>query len=120
MPFGTVIVDDFHRLSDEHKLVIADLMKTLADEGSAHSKLVVLGITNAGQALIAFGKDLSNRIEIIPFEANPEYKVEELLVKGETALHARLNVLGDIVHDAQGSFYIARCLRTTLALRQTS
>jgi hypothetical protein len=79
LPFGTVLIDDFHRLDDASKQEIADLMKTLADEGAAHSKLIVLGITNAGQSLISFGKDLANRIEMIPFEANPEYKVHELL-----------------------------------------
>ena len=85
LPFGTVLIDDFHRLDDKAKEEIADLMKTLADEGASHSKVVVLGITNAGQSLIAFGKDLANRIEVIPFEANPEHKIEELLQKGEHA-----------------------------------
>ena len=68
LPLGTVIVDDFHRLDDNSKEDLADLMKTLADEGSAHSKIIVIGIPNAGQSLISFGKDLANRLEIIPFE----------------------------------------------------
>lgn len=117
LPFGTVIVDDFHRLADSHKQAIADLMKTLADEGSAESKLVVLGITNAGQGLIVFGKDLANRVEIIPFEANPEHKVEELVTLGEQALNVHLNVKEDIVRDAQGSFYIAQMLAYHACLR---
>ena len=117
LPFGTVIVDDFHRLADNHKQTIADLMKTLADEGSGHSKLVVLGITNAGQGLIVFGKDLANRVEIIPFEANPEHKVEELVTQGERALNIQLNVKEDIVRDAQGSFYIAQMLAYHTCLR---
>ncbi|MDG4576093.1 MAG: TIR domain-containing protein [Defluviicoccus sp.] len=117
IPLGTVIVDDFHRLMDTQKQVIADLMKTLADEGSAHSKLVVLGITNAGQGLISFGKDLANRIEIIPFEANPENKVEELVRQGEAVLNVDLNVRDDIVRDAHGSFYIAQMLAYHTCLR---
>jgi hypothetical protein len=117
LPFGTVIVDDFHRLADPQKQVIADLMKVLADEGREDSKLVVLGITNAGQGLIVFGKDLVNRIEIIPFEANPEHKVEELLALGERALNVHLNVKDDIVRDAQGSFYIAQMLAHHACLR---
>lgn len=117
LPFGTVIVDDFHRLGDHHKQAIADLMKTLADEGAVDSKLVVLGITNAGQGLIVFGKDLANRIEIIPFEANPEHKVQELVTLGERALNVDLNVKEDIVRDAQGSFYIAQMLAHHTCLR---
>lgn len=110
LPLGTVIIDDFHRLDDDSKRSLADLMKTLADEGAAHSKLVVLGIPNAGQSLISFGKDLANRIEVIPFEANPEYKVEELVTKGERALNISINIKDGIVSAAHGSFYIAQML----------
>ena len=67
LPLGTVVIDDFHRLGDDSKKSLADLMKTLADEGASHSKIIVLGIPNAGQSLISFGKDLNTRIEIIPF-----------------------------------------------------
>src|ERR1039457_3112414 len=114
---STVLIDDFHRLDDTSKGAIADLMKTLADEGAAHSKLIVLGITNAGQSLIAFGKDLANRIEIIPFEANPEHKIEELITKAESALNISINIRQDLVSAAQGSFYLAQMLGYNTCIR---
>lgn len=117
LPFGIILIDDFHRLDNKSKREIADLMKTLADEGAAHSKIIVLGITNAGQSLISFGKDLANRIEVIPFEANPEHKVEELLKKGEHALNISINVVGEIAKDAQGSFYLAQMLAYHACIR---
>jgi hypothetical protein len=117
LPLGTVLIDDFHRLDDGVKKNLADLMKTLADEGASHSKLVVLGIPNVGQSLIAFGKDLANRIEVVPFEANPEHKVEELLHKGELALNFRLNIKNEIVEASQGSFYIAQMLAYDACIR---
>lgn len=117
LPLGTVIIDDFHRLDNVCKHLIADLMKTLADEGASHSKLVVIGITNAGQSLVSFGKDLANRIEIIPFEANPEYKVEELVAKGERALNISINIRDEIIRDAHGSFYIAQMLAYHTCIR---
>jgi hypothetical protein len=117
LPIGTVLIDDFHRLDDGSKREIADLMKTLADEGAAHSKLVVLGITNAGQSLIAFGKDLANRIEVIAFEANPEHKIEELIAKGEAALNILINIRQDVITAAQGSFYIAQMLSYHTCIR---
>ncbi len=110
LPLGIVVVDDFHRLEAKTKLELADLMKTLADESDPHSKLIVLGIPNTGHSLISFGPDLANRIEIIQFEANPDSKVEELLLKGETALNTRLNIKLEIVEGARGSFYIAQML----------
>lgn len=117
LPLGTVLIDDFHRLSDSSKRSIADLMKTLADESAAHSKLVVLGITNAGQSLVAFGKDLANRIEVIPFEANPQFKIEQLLRQGEAALNIDINIFDEIAKAAQGSFYIAQMLAYHTCLR---
>lgn len=117
LPIGTVLIDDFHRLDDDAKKDIADLMKTLADESATHSKLVVLGITNAGQSLILFGKDLANRIEVIPFEANPRHKVEELIEKGEVALNVAMNIKEEIVSAAQGSFYIAQMLAYHTCIR---
>lgn len=117
LPIGTVLIDDFHRLDDDAKKDIADLMKTLADESAAHSKLVVLGITNAGQSLILFGKDLANRIELIPFEANPQHKIEELIAKGEAALNIDINIKDEIVSAAQGSFYIAQMLAYHTCIR---
>lgn len=115
--FGTIVIDDFHRLDATTKRGIADLMKTLADEGAAHSKLIVLGITNAGQSLISFGRDLANRIEVIPFETNPEFKVQELIEKGEQALRIKLNVSEEIIRDAHGSFYLAQMLAYNACLR---
>lgn len=117
LPLGTVVIDDFHRLDNDSKKELADLMKTLADEGAAHSKLIVLGIPNAGQSLISFGKDLSNRIEIIQFEANPEHKIDELITKGERALKVSLNIREEIVNAAQGSFYIAQMLAYHTCIR---
>lgn len=117
LPLGTVLIDDFHRLPDESKAAIADLMKTLADENAAHSKIIVLGITNAGKSLIAFGKDLTNRIEIIPFETNPEFKVEQLIALGEAALNVKINIATEIAKASQGSFYIAQMLCYHTCLR---
>src|SRR5664280_1219513 len=79
LPLGTVIVDDFHRLPDASKAALADLMKTLADNAAEDSKLVVVGINKAGERLVSFGRDLANRIEVIPFESNPDHKVRELM-----------------------------------------
>ena len=117
LPIGTVLIDDFHRLDNDSKREIADLMKTLADESDAHSKLIVLGITNAGQSLILFGKDLANRVEVIPFEANPEQKIDELVAKGESALNISINIRDEIIAAAQGSFYIAQMLAYHTCIR---
>ncbi len=117
VPLGTVVIDDFHRLDEACKKELADLMKHFADTGVSDSKLIVLGIPNAGRSLISFGKDLANRIEVIPFEANPQHKVEELISRGEAALNININIKAEIVADAQGSFYLAQMLAYHTCIR---
>lgn len=109
-PIGVVVVDDFHKLSDQARSNLADYMKTLADEGDESVKIIILGINRAGESLIRFASDLVNRVDIIPFEANPDEKVEELLLKGEDALGISINVKDEIVSEAKGSFYLAQML----------
>ena len=94
--FGTVLIDDFHRLSNAVRAEIADLMKLMADEETADCKLVLIGINKAGESLIKFAHDLNNRLEIIPLETNPDEKVEELIALGERALNIDLNIKAEI------------------------
>jgi hypothetical protein len=108
--FGTVLVDDLHRLPDDVRAEIADLMKILADEETSDCKVVLVGINKAGESLVRFAHDLNNRLEVVPLETNPDEKVEELIALGEEALRVRINVKGEIVKAAHGSFYIAQML----------
>lgn len=107
---GLVVIDDFHRLEDNSKHIIADFIKTLADEESTKSKIVVIGINNAGQALINYASDLTGRIDRIPFESNSDEKLVELISKGEAALNINVNIKDEIVKNANGSFHIAQML----------
>lgn len=108
--FGIVVVDDFHVLSNDIKKSLSDFMKTLADEDSVSSKLILIGINKAGDSLVSFSPDLNNRIDTIKFEANPDEKVLEMLQLGEHALSIELNIKDEIIIDSKGSFHIAQLL----------
>src|SRR5690242_6372121 len=56
--FGTVVVDDFHRLPDGIRQSLSDLLKVLADAGSEDNKLVIVGINQAGYELIQMAPDI--------------------------------------------------------------
>lgn len=107
---GTVIIDDFHRLDEVVRREVADYLKTAADEEAADSKLIVVGINRAGEALIRFAKDLVNRIDTIRFEVNPDDRVRMLIDQGERALNVSLGITEGIVEGSNGSFYIAQML----------
>jgi hypothetical protein len=113
---GIVLIDDFHRLENKIKKDIADHLKLLADEESIGSKIIILGINQAGQTLIEFASDLNNRLEVIRFEANPDEKILELLNKGQKSLNISLNVVDDIVAASNGSFYIAQMLASQICI----
>ncbi len=108
--FGTVLIDDFHKLPDAVRKEIADLMKLLADEEAQDRKIVVIGINKAGESLVRFAHDLNNRLDIISLESNPDEKVRELITLGEKALNIELNIKQEVVEAAHGSFYIAQML----------
>jgi Ni2+-binding GTPase involved in maturation of urease and hydrogenase len=79
--FCIVLIDDYHALPEEIKANIANILKIMADEEVEGSKLVVIGINEAGNSLIHFAPDLVNRIDNIRFENNPDDKVAELIEK---------------------------------------
>jgi hypothetical protein len=123
---GLVLVDDFHKLPDHTRAALADYMKTLADDESRGTKIVVVGINKAGENLISFAHDLVNRIDIIPFESNSNDTVRRVITLGRDALNLDINVEDDIVIAAQGSFYVAQmlarevCQRAKILERQES
>lgn len=107
---GTVIVDDFHRLSDDTKAKLSDFMKVLADSGDENSKLILIGINKAGQQLVKFAHDLGLRVDVFRLEANPSESIEELICKGEAALNVQIPSRHEIAERSQGSFQVAQLL----------
>ena len=116
---GLVVVDDFHRLDPADQRQIADLMKVLADAEDPDSKVIVVGINDAGRSLIHFSPDLVNRVDTIKIEASTKLsdRVERLLELGEEALNIDLAVRTDIVAAAAGSYYIAQLLAYEACLK---
>lgn len=107
---GMVIVDDFHKLNAPTKNEIADYAKLLAEDERTNTKLVLIGINNAGTSLLQFAPDLSGRIDFISFETEPDEKVQELVAAGERALNVNINVRDEIISESQGSFFLAQML----------
>jgi hypothetical protein len=107
---GQVIVDDFHRLSDETKARLSDFMKVLADSQDAGSKLILIGINKAGQQLVKFAHGLGLRIDVFRLESNSEEKILESIGLGEAALNVTIMSADKVAERSQGSFQIAQLL----------
>jgi hypothetical protein len=107
---GIVVIDDFHRLDPGVRLSIADHLKVLADEQDVRTKIVIIGINQAGQSLLSFAPDLAGRIEVIKFGINPEDRIQQLIDLGGNALNVDVPIAMDIIRAADGSFNIAQML----------
>lgn len=107
---GTVIIDDFHRLDESAKSAVADLLKVTADREDPNRKFVIIGINEAGRALIESSPDLANRIEVIRLEIEPPSQIENLITAGEASLNIKIEAKQHIIENARGSFYIAQLL----------
>lgn len=116
--FGVVVVDDFHVLPLDMKTAIADHLKVLADAEDASSKLVIVGINRAGDALVRHAPDLAARIDVLRFEVEPPEKLAEVMRLGEEALNVKLAAKAQIVTAAQGSFYLVQMLSRELCLAE--
>ncbi len=114
--FGIVVVDDFHRLPEDVRMSLADLLKVLADREDEHSKLVIIGINRAGDSLISHAPDLANRIETIRFEVEPPAQIYAMISLGEQALNVEVVARDQVAEAANGSFYIAQLLSFELCL----
>jgi hypothetical protein len=108
--FGTVVIDDFHRLEASAQARIADLLKVTADSEDPNRKLVLIGINEAGGTLIEASPDLTGRIDVIRFEAETSSKITELVEAGEKVAKVKFDAGPLLVEKAGGSFFIAQML----------
>lgn len=113
---GLVIIDDFHKLEDNLKSEIADLLKTAAEERRNDVKLVLIGINNAGDHLINISPDLNDRIETIKFGVATDQQINQLVDKGERALNIKIEDRENLIRYSMGSFHIAQLLCHTLCI----
>jgi hypothetical protein len=114
--FGIVVIDDFHRLPEDIRFSLSDLLKVLADREDRRSKLVIIGINRAGDSLISHAPDLANRIETIRFEIEPPSQIHKMIELGEKALNIEIASRDRVTDAANGSFYIAQLLCFELCL----
>src|ERR1700674_993977 len=80
-------------------------------------------IPPAGSSTVSSANRLAESGQIHPqipptrLENNPDDKVSELIVLGQSALNVEINVKDEIVAAAQGSFYLAQMLSREVCKR---
>lgn len=106
LPNLVTIVDDFHRLTDEKRNKLSDLVRAGADNPDAiGGKLIIAGINKAGQQLLVASEDLLKRIGIyrIP-PAEPDTALK-IMKEGAELLNINISNLEEIISDAKGDYW---------------
>lgn len=74
----TLIVDDIHKLSDNEKNKLADLIKTFINVSSTHNnlKIICIGATGSAKEIVMLDNNLKNRVcELeVPYLSDDEIK----------------------------------------------
>lgn len=107
---GTVVVDDFHRLPPASKQALTDFVKVLADEEDESSKIILIGINQAGQTLVEYAPDVLHRVEVIKVGRTNIERVVQMIKLGEVALNCRIAIADEVAQEAEGSFAMAQVL----------
>lgn len=107
---GVVVVDDFHKLPASAKQSLTDFVKVLADEEDETSKVILIGINQAGQTLVEYAPDVLHRIEVIRVGRTNVERIQQMIKLGESALNCQLAISEELAHEAEGSFAMAQVL----------
>lgn len=122
------IIEDFHKVKNEERAKLADILKVFVDEANTyHSlKVVAIGAVGTAREMVNYSPDLSNRIAEIHIPLMTRNELEHILVKGEKLLNIQFdhtiheeiiklsNALAAICH--QLSFSI--CYKHNIKVRQ--
>lgn len=107
---GVVVVDDFHRLSGDLKKTLTDFVKILADEEDDSSKIILIGINQAGQTLVEYAPDVLHRVEVVRVGRTNIERIQQMISLGERALNFKLSIGEEIAQESEGSFAMAQVL----------
>ena len=82
------MIEDFHKLCDDEKQKLADVMKIFVDEANDKSeklqpsKIICLGAVNTPRELITLDPNLSSRVEQIKVPLLKDEEIQEIIEQG--------------------------------------
>ena len=113
------MIEDFHKLRDEEKQKLADVMKVFIDEANEPSvnqisKIVCIGAVNSPRELITLDPNLSSRIDQIKVPLLSDDEIQRIIVQGCKLLNVGMSskLIDNLVSYSNniGSLAHAMCL----------
>ena len=111
-PSGTYVIDDFHRLSAETKIKLADIAKLAAEQGAQTTmpKLVLIGINQIGASLINLVPDIAKRCGIHKISPGQKDTIQSLVQNGCRLLNVASIDSELIFSESQGDYWLSQNL----------
>jgi hypothetical protein len=107
---GRVVIDDFHRLSQDLQEQIADVAKLSAEVGadSTLPKLVIIGINQVGSDLIQLVPDIAKRTGIHKIAPGRPSDIAKLIESGCERLNIQIDGADAIYDETRGDYWLTQ------------
>ena len=108
---GTFVIDDFHRLDQSLQTKLADLAKMAAEQAidtSSLPKLVLIGISQIGSALIQLVPDIAKRTGIHRIQPGTQDDIAKLIKAGCDELNITIEKSELIFEETKGDYWLTQ------------
>lgn len=88
------VIEDFHKVLDEEKSKISQMMKLFMDKARDHekSKIVVLGAADYGYEVVQHDTELNNRVAEVEVPLLTTSEITKIIQKGAEALNIGISI----------------------------
>lgn len=88
------VLEDFHKIDDEEKIKLSQLMKVFMDLADDYPelKIIALGAVDTARQVVDYDKEMRNRVAEINVSLMTEQEISAIIEKGEQALNVRFSV----------------------------
>lgn len=107
----TWIIEDLHKVDEDVRKQIADLLKVFANKASAEAKVVVIGASETATSIVNAPADVRKRVSQIAVKPLTTDELGEIIDTGATIMNVDMSaVRGQIIHLSAGVASVTHAL----------
>lgn len=116
---GTIIIDDFHYLSEETQDKFTRTLKTFYDDETLEVTFIIVGVWKEANRLVVYNGDLSSRIKTINADEWTDEQLRNLIEHGESKLGLQFEeeFKANLVHYSEGVVYLLQAACRTACIQ---
>lgn len=86
---GCWLLEDFHKVDDQEKQKISQIMKVFMDLADEYPtlKIIALGAVNTARQVIEYDEEMKNRVSEIPVSLMTDEEIKKIILSGEEKLN---------------------------------